>query len=462
MKLDFKQPRQDPDNQSYVVPTFGGEDRGPMAPELQSRLRKPMILGAAVIAIFVFGLGIWASVEKLATGITAVGEVRADSMRKTLRHREPGTVKQILVTEGQSVRAGQPLLLFNDVEARAAVDVLQNQYDSMVTQNARFMAEATGARTLVFPADVMARAAEPGVAQLIRDQQFLFSSRALLNESQAAVLAQRIEQQQTQVVGQQAQVDSIIERQRLTQEELDGYRKLNEQGFAPKTLVLRYEGNMAELAGRRGQLLSEIARLRQQMGETRLQLAQLRNERQSQSAEGLRDSQSRLADVIPRLTTARQSLDATVVRSPVDGNIFNLTQFTIGGLVGAGEVIMDVVPKGAPLTVTAMIKPEDVDEVRVGMPVKVRLTGLNQRFNDALDATVSVVSADRMTNDKSGIAFYRVDVRIDPGQLTKLKKGVKMTSGMPASVTVIGGKRSVMGYLISPITSTWDDAFREE
>ena len=462
MKLDFKQPRQDPENQGYVVPTFGGDDRGPMAPELQSRLRKPMIVGAAVIAIFVVGLAVWASLDKLATGITAMGEVRADSMRKTLRHREPGTVKQILVTEGQAVRAGQPLLLFNDVEARAAVDVLQNQYDSMVTQNARFMAEATGAKTLVFPADVMARAAEPGVAQLIRDQQFLFSSRAMLNESQAAVLAQRIEQQQTQVVGQQAQVDSIVVRQRLTQEELDGYRKLNEQGFAPKTLVLRYEGNMAELAGRRGQLVSEIARLRQQMGETRLQLAQLRNERQSQSAEGLRDSQTRLADVIPRLTAARQSLDATVVRSPVDGNIFNLTQFTIGGLVGAGEVIMDVVPKGAPLTVTAMIKPEDVDEVRVGMPVKVRLTGLNQRFNDALDATVSVVSADRLTNDKSGIAFYRVDVRIDPTQLSKLKKDVKMTSGMPASVTVVGGKRSIMSYLVSPITSTWEDAFREE
>ena len=462
MKLDFKQPRQDPENQGYVVPTFGGDDRGPMAPELQSRLRKPMIVGAAVIAIFVVGLAVWASLDKLATGITAMGEVRADSMRKTLRHREPGTVKQILVTEGQAVRAGQPLLLFNDVEARAAVDVLQNQYDSMVTQNARFMAEATGAKTLVFPADVMARAAEPGVAQLIRDQQFLFSSRAMLNESQAAVLAQRIEQQQTQVIGQQAQVDSIVVRQRLTQEELDGYRKLNEQGFAPKTLVLRYEGNMAELAGRRGQLVSEIARLRQQMGETRLQLAQLRNERQSQSAEGLRDSQTRLADVIPRLTAARQSLDATVVRSPVDGNIFNLTQFTIGGLVGAGEVIMDVVPKGAPLTVTAMIKPEDVDEVRVGMPVKVRLTGLNQRFNDALDATVSVVSADRLTNDKSGIAFYRVDVRIDPTQLSKLKKDVKMTSGMPASVTVVGGKRSIMSYLVSPITSTWEDAFREE
>lgn len=462
MKLDFGQTRPDPDNQGYVVPTFGAEDRGPMAKELQTRLRKPMILGGIVIAVFVFGLGLWASLDKLATGITAVGEVRADTMRKTLRQREIGIVKQILVAEGQQVKAGQPLLLFNDVEARAAVDVLQNQYDTMITQNARFNAEATGAATINFPAELMARIGQPAVAQLIRDQEFLFTTRRQVYESQTAVLGQRVEQQLTQVSGQQAQLDSIIEQQRLTQEELDGYRKLNEQGFAPKTLVLRYERSMAELSGRKGQLQADIARIRQQMGETRLQLTQLRNERQNQSAEGLRDSQTRLADVIPRLTAARQSLAATVVRAPVDGHIFNLTQFTIGGLVGAGENVMDVVPLGAPLTVTAMIRPEDVDEVRVGMTTKVRLTGLNQRFNDALDGTVSVVSADRMTNEQNGAAFYRIDVRIDPAELKKLKKGVQMTPGMPATVTVVGGNRSVMGYLISPITSTWEDAFREE
>ena len=461
MKLDFKPNRPDHD-QNYVVPTFGGDDQGPMAEELQHRLRRPMVLGAAVIGVFVIGLGLWASVDKLATGVTAVGEVRADTMRKTLRHRESGTVKQILVAEGQAVKAGQPLLLFNDVEARAAVDVFQNQYDTLITQNARFTAEATGKSAIDFPPDLMARMAEPGVAQLVRDQQFLFMTRQQLYQSQVSVLGQRIEQIQTQVQGQQAQVDSITEQQRLTQEELDGYRKLNEQGFAPKTLILRYERSMAELAGRKGQLLSEIARLRQQMGETRMQLGQLRNERQSQSAEGLRDSQTRLADVVPRLTSARQSLEATIVRSPVNGHIFNLTQFTVGGLVGAGETMMDVVPVGVPLTVTAMIKPEDVDEVHVGQIAKVRLTGLNQRFNDALDGAVSVVSADRITNEQNGAAFYRIDVRIDPVELKKLKKGVQMTPGMPATVTVVGGKRSVMSYLISPITSTLDDAFREE
>ncbi len=458
MKMDLGPVR----DQGYVVPTFGSDDQGPMNPHLRQRLRRPMVFGAIFIGVFVVGLGAWASLDKLATGITAMGEVRVDTMRKTLRHRESGTVKQILVQEGQFVRAGQPLLLFNDGEARAAVDVFQNQYDTLITQSSRFSAEALGAASMTYPADIMARMAEPGLAQMVRDQQFLFATRQQLFSSQAAVLAQRVDQQQTQIVGQQAQYDSILEQQRLTQEELDGYRKLNEQGFAPKTLILRYERTMAELAGRRGALQAEIARLRQQVGETRLQLAQLRNERQSQSAEGLRDSQSRLSDVIPRLTAAKEALAATTVRSPVDGHIFNLTQFTVGGVVAAGENVMDVVPVGVPLTVTAMIRPEDVDEVRIGMPAKIRLTGLNQRFNDALDAKISMVGADRMNNEKTGSAFYRVDLRIEPKELSKLKKGVRMTPGMPATVTVVGGNRSVMSYLISPITSTFEDAFREE
>ena len=461
MKFDLSTLTKPPARQDYILPTFG-EEQKEMAPELQERLRRPMLLGAGVVAVFVFGLGLWASLDKLASGVTAVAEVRTDSMRKTLRAKETGVVKQILVKEGQLVRPGQPLLLFNDVEQRAAVDVLQNQYDTLIAQNARFTAEAMNRAALELPAELTARMADPAVATLVRDQQFLFTTRQQLFQSQSAVLAQRIEQQQTQVQGLQAQLESVLEQQRLTEEELAGYRTLNERGFAPKTLILRYERSLAELGGRRGQLTSDIARTRQQMGETRIQLSTLQNERASQSAEGLRDSQTKLADVIPRLTTARQNLAATVVRSPVEGYVFNNTQFTIGGVVGSGEVMMDVVPKTTPLTVTAMIKPEDVDEVRVGMPAKVKLTGLNQRFSDSLDATVAVVSADRINNEKTGVAYYRVDLQIPPAELKKLKRGLQLTSGMPAQALIKTGDRSIMSFLISPITDTLEDAFREE
>lgn len=456
MKLDLE-----PINRGYITPTFGGDDE-PMAPELRRRLRRPMVVGGLVIGVFVFGLGLWASMSQIASGITAQAQVRADIQRQTLRHREPGTVKKILVKEGQFVRAGQPLLLFDDVEARAAVDVLQNQYDTLIAQNARFAAEATGQALLKMPEELTRRASDPRVAALIHDQEFLFATRRELFQSQSAVLDQRIEQQKTQIEGQQAQVDSIVEQARLTNEELDGYRKLNEQGFAPKTLILRYERSLADLGGRKGQLVADIARLKQQMGETRMQLASLRDERESQAAEGLRDSQTRLADVVPRLTAARQTFDNTVVRSPVDGYVFNLTQFTTGGVVGGGELLMDVVPAGTPLTVTAMVRPTDIQEVHVGMPARVKLTGLNQRFNSPLEATVTVVSADAITNDKTGRSYYRVDLRIPPTELKKLKPGVELTPGMPASALIKTGDRSVMGFIISPFTAVLEDAFREE
>jgi HlyD family type I secretion membrane fusion protein len=457
MKLDLT-----PVRPGYVTPAFGGDENAPMAPELQYRLRRPMVVGGAVIGVFVVGLGIWASLGTLATGVPAAAEVRADSQRKTMRHKESGTVKAILVKEGQLVHAGQPMLLFNDTEARAAVDVLQSQYDTLIAQKTRFTAEATGRQSMELPAELMSRMADPRVATLVQGQQFLFATRKELMQSQSAVLGQRIEQQLTQIQGSQAQVDSVVEQQRLTEEELAGYRKLNEQGFAPKTLILRYERSLADLGAARASWSRTSRGLKQQMGETRLQLASLRDERESQSAEGLRDSEARLADVIPRLTAARESLASTVVRAPVTGYVFNLTQFTVGGVIGAGEEMMDVVPSQTPLTVTAMIKPEDVDEIHVGMKAKVRLTGLNQRFNDALDGTVTVVSADRISNEKSGQAFYRVDIRIAPTELKKLKKGVKLTPGMPAMAQFVTGERSVMSFLISPITSTLEDAFREE
>ena len=471
MKLDLRAPKAQPHKsgppatvgpRAYVAPVFGGDEKAPMHPLLRERMRRPMIVGAGVIGAFVIGLGAWASVTELATGVSAMAEVRVETNRKTMRSREGGTVRSILVREGQRVRPGQPLLTFSDVEARAIFDVTQNQYDTLLAQAARFSAEATGRSALVFPPELLARTGDPRVAGLISDQQFLFTTRQQLFQSQAAVLAQRRDQLDSQIGGLQAQVASVDEQRALTNDELGGYRILNEKGFAPRTLILRYERSLAELAGRKGQLTAEIAKIRQQIGETRLQLTSLRNEQQSQAAEGLRDTQSRLSDVTPRFTAAKQTLESTVVRSPVDGYVFNLTQVTVGGVAGPGEVLMDVVPAGAPMMVTAMIRPEDVDQVHIGMDAKVRLSGLNQRFNDDLPAKVTVISADRITNERTGLAFYRVDLRIDPKDLSRLKRGVTLTPGMPAQALIVTGKRTVMGFLISPITDTLHDAFREE
>jgi HlyD family type I secretion membrane fusion protein len=296
---------------------------------------------------------------------------------------------------------------------------------------------------------------------MVRDQEFLFTTRLQLFNSQTAVLSQRLDQIENQIAGDQAQVASVDEQRRLTIEELDGYKKLNAQGFAPKTLILRYERTLADLGGRKGSLLADMARLRQQMGETRMNMVSVRDQRTSQAAEGLRDSETRIADLRPRLTAATQSLESTVVRSPVDGYVFNLTQFTVGGLVGAGEVMMDVVPANSPMVFEAMIQPQDIDQIKVGMNAHVKLAGQGARWHDPLPGKVTVVSADSITNEKTGRTYYRVDIRVEPKDLLKHAGGARLTPGMPAQAMIVTGKKTIMGFLISPITDTIHNAFRE-
>jgi HlyD family type I secretion membrane fusion protein len=457
MKLDLT-----PVRSSYVAPTFGGDDRLPIDPALQRRMRQPMIIGGAIIGVLVLGLGLWASLVPLANGITSQGEVRVESNKKTVRYREGGTVRQILVQEGQHVRAGQPVILFNDVQARAAYDVMQNQFDSLEAQAARFNAEATGKATPDFAPELLNRMSDPRVAGMIRDQQFLFTTRTQLFQSQNSVLSQRLDQLQSQIQGQQTQVASVDEQIKLTQDEMSGYQTLYDKGFAPKPLILRYQRSIADLAGRKGSLLSDIARLHQQMGETRMQIASNRDTRESQAAEGLRDTQSKMADAAPRLTAAKESLDQTVVRAPADGYVFNLTQFTVGGVTGPGEVLMDVVPANAPIIVTTQILPQDIDKVHVGMDARVRFTGLNQRWHSPLPAKVVMVSADKIINEKAGVAYYRADLRIDPKELIKLKKSAQITPGMPAQAMIVSGQKTVMGSLISPITDTLHGALHDQ
>ncbi len=450
-----------PLRQSYITPSFGAVEKSEPGDQLPHRVRHPMRVGAMVVAVGVLGLGLWASVTPISSGVQASGEVRVEANRKTLRHREGGTLRQILVKEGQHVKPGQVLLKFDDVQVRASYDVFQNQVDVATAQSARYQAEATGAPAINFPPELMARMSDPRVAGMIRDQEMLFTSRWQLFQSQAAVLGQRVEQQADTVTGLKAQAASIDEQVRLTREQLAGYQTLFEKGYASKNLILNYQRSLADLGGRRGQLTAEIAKTHEQMGETKMQLAALRGQRQSEAADGLREMQSRLADALPKLTAARQSLEGATIKSPVDGFVLNQSQFTVGGMAGPGEVLMDIVPDNSPLIVTVQVRPQDADDVRPGMPAKVRLSGLNQRWTNPMPATVTAMSADRIVNDKTGVSFFRADVRIDPKELARLPKDLKVAPGMPADALIVTGKRSVMGYLIAPITDTIHDAFRE-
>lgn len=458
MKIDFHAPAP----KAFVTPTFGDKDLVPTDGQMDPRIRRPIVVGSAVVGVFVVGLTLFAAVAKIDSAVVAPGQVRVEDNRKTIRHLGGGTVKAILVKEGQHVKQNQVMLTFDQVQPKAMNDVLQNQLDALMAQIARFQAEATGQRALVFPPELTSRATDPRVAGLMRDQDFLFQSRLQFFESQSSVLDQKLQQVETQIEGVQAQVDSLKESDRLTREELAGYQTLYEKGYAPKTLILRYQRTLAETAGRQGSLLSEINRLREQKGEARLQSTALREQRISQAADGLRQMQAGVAEVSPKLAAASQTLDSATVRSPVDGYVLDLTQFTIGGVVGAGERLMSVVPANAPLLVSVRIKPQDIDSVHDGMKARVRLSAFSSRTVPPVNADVLSVSADQLVDEKTGQGYFRADLRIPPAELAKLPKGSKLSPGMPAEAMIVTGNRSILGYMISPLTDTIRDALRED
>jgi HlyD family secretion protein len=448
--------------QPYVTPSFEDDGNLPLDPALVRRVRRPMIVGSAVVGIFVVLVFLWAAIAKIDSAVVAPGVVRVEDNRKTIRHREGGMVKAIPVREGQRVKPNQVLLQFDDVQARATADVLQGQSDALLAQTSRLQAEATGQRMLTFPPQLTSRATDPRVATVIRDQEFLFASRLSFFETQGEVLGQKLQQIQSQIGGVQAQIDAVNESDQLTREELAGYQTLYEKGYAPKTLILRYRRSLSDLAGRRGALVSDANRLREQMGETRLQLTTLREQRISQAAEGLRQMQTALAEVGPKLTAATQTLNNATVRSPSDGYVLDLTQFTIGGIVTPGERLMSVVPADAALIVSARIKPQDVDVVTPGMKARVRLSAFNASRTPPVDGEVMTVSADQLTDEKTGLGYFRVDLRIPPKELAKLPKGLKLSPGMPADAMIVTGQRTILSYVVSPLTDSIRDALREQ
>lgn len=456
MKMDFNAPKP------YIPPSFGDQDVVPLDPVLEQRLKRPIRQGAIVVGVFVVGLTLFAAVAKIDSAVVAHATVRVEDNRKTVRHREGGTVKQILVKEGQHVKQNQVLLTFDEVQPKASTDVLQNQYDSLLAQSTRFQAEVSGQPAMTFPQALTARANDPRVAGIIRDQELLFTSRLQFFETQTAVLSQKLQQIESQIGGVQVQIDSVNEQTRLIKEELDGFQTLYEKGYAPKTRILAYQRTLADLGGRKGSLAAEMNRLGEQKGETRLQMTNLKEQRISQAAEGLRQMQTGLSEVTPKLTAATQTLQAATVRSPADGYVLDLTQFTIGGVVAPGERLLSVVPADAPLIVTARIRPQDIDVVKAGMEARVRLSAFNARRTPPVNATVITVSADQLVDEKTGESYFRADLKIPPQELAKLPKGDKLSPGMPAEAMIVTGNRSILSYIVSPFTDTIRDALRED
>ena len=448
-------------NADAGTPVFDPSGEAENGEIVRLRLRRPILLGSIITLVLVLGVLIWASVSSVSGAVVATGTVNVEGNVKQLRYRDGGVVRRIFVHEGNLVHRGQVLLRFDKVTNQAGVDIYQSAYDTALAEIARYQAEATNARDIVFPASLTTRPDDPRATALITGQRSLFLTRMILYRSQAELFGGQIQQLQTQIGGMRAQATALDSQSALINDELKGVSDLNRLGYAPRSRLLALQRTAAELKGQRGALTSDMGRITQQMGNIRLQIAQLDDKRQTDAAEGLATSQQKLTDAMPKLRAAQESLTATDVVAPVDGYVFNLTQSTEGGVAQPGETLMQIVPINQPLEITVMVKPTDIAEVRVGMPARVTLTAYNPRTTPEVDGTVSLVSPDAAVDQATHATFYVVRVKIAPKDLARAGKDVHLSPGMPANVSIITSSRTIMGYLLAPIVEPLRSSLRE-
>lgn len=440
------------------TPTLATAD----AASLARSIRRPVLAGIAIIALFLGGFSVWGAVAPLAGGAMASGMISPDGSRRTVQHLEGGIVGELMVKEHDLIEAGAPLVVLEETQPRATYQMARGQYRSLLATYARLDAEQLLESAITFPDELTIDAGADGeIRKIIRSQQGLFDTRRAMHESKKKVLRQRIDQLGEQIKGLEAQVQSTTSQLRIVGAELEGKNTLLKKELIARPEVLRLEREEANIMGDRGEYIASIARARQQIGETELQLVAADAERAGEIAKELDRVRTELAQMSERVLASADVLKRTVIPAPISGRIVNLRFKTKGGVVRPGEPILDIVPNEEDLLIDARISPNDIDIVLPGLAAQIMFSAFTSRNLPRIDGHVRSVSADRLVDDKTGEPYYLARVEVGRDELAKLGSDMVLVPGMPAEVLIVKGERTMIQYLFQPFTDSLRRAFHE-
>jgi HlyD family secretion protein len=421
-----------------------------------------LVLGAFLVVFL--GWGLYA---RLDSGVYAPGTVAVYGNRQSVQHKDGGIVAELDVREGDWVRSGQVLMRLSADDLEANERATADQVYQLEALRARLMAEMNGQRTIVAPpefAGLSGREKESaGTALTIQQREF--ASRAADLGTQKAVLRQRENQLSEEIEGYRHQVSSNQSQQMLVGQEMDSLKDLQQRGLVPMARIRSLQRDSAQLTGSFGEYDATIAKTRQQIGETQLQSSELDRQRTSEASKDYSDVEMQLASAQPKLMDLRRQLERATIRAPATGRVLGLSIFTVGGVIAPGQKLMDIVPDGEPLVVDAKIQPNDAEDLKVGQTTEIRIPAFRDRRMPTLTGVVSKVSADSFVDEKSGAAFFTVEITVAPSQLHLIRelRGADsgLRPGLPVEVVVPLRHRTALGYLLDPLHGMIWKSFRE-
>ncbi|MEF9999789.1 MAG: HlyD family type I secretion periplasmic adaptor subunit [Comamonas sp.] len=418
-------------------------------------------IGLWTLALGFGGFLLWAAVAPLDEGVPSAGMVAIDTKRKTVQHLSGGIVNQVLVREGDKVREGQLLMRLDTATARANHESARQRYLGLRAMQARLTAEHADAAQLVFHADLHAAAADPLIRQHMQTQEQLFATRKHLLRSDLQSIEESIEGQRgmqqayTRMLGnRQAQQESLGE-------ELRNLRGLVSEGYAPRNRQLELERMVADSG-------SAIADLQGNTVRAQRSMAELRQRAFSRQQEQRKEVQTQLAEVDREVLAEQEKFKALSdelarleIRSPADGQVVGLAPQTVGGVIQPGQKLMDIVPGDAPLLLETQVAPHLIDRVRAELPVDVRFSTFAHSPQLVVPGKVQSVSSDLLTDPQTMMSYYLARIEVTAEGLQRLGKR-QLQPGMPVEVVFKTGERSLLTYLLHPLTKRIAASLTEE
>lgn len=425
---------------------------------VETSMETPRRVGM-IIFLLVFGFfGGWAALAPLDGAAHAPGSVMVRSNKQLVQHFEGGIVKELRVSNGDVVAAGQPMIILDNTQPMAQLEIAEGQYIALLALEARLIAERDGLDRVTYPDEISARGRD--AASEIASQDQLFRVRRASLAGSVEVYEQRIEQLQSRLGGMRALQQAKQELADSFAEELVDVRALLSEGFADRNRLRELERNGASLRGEAAELTAAISSAGIEIGETRLQILQLEREFQNEVASELAETQTRLKDINERIIALSDIVSRTVIAAPVAGIVNGMQVHTIGGVVPQGQPIAEVVPMSDELIVEARVSPMDIDRIAVGQPATLRFSAFSSAVPNIFGEVINV-SADAFTDQNTGMTYYTARVEVTPEGMANLD-GLTLVPGMPAEVFITTGSRTFLQYLMKPISNALARSFIED
>jgi HlyD family secretion protein len=417
-------------------------------------------LGLAVVILLAGGVGGWAAMTEISGAVIAPGMLVVDSHVKNVQHATGGIVGEILARDGDRVKQGALLLRLDPTVPAANLAVVSKALDQLAARKARLDAEQSGAEAIDFPDDLVARIDDNEVSELIAGESKLFETRRSARAGKKDQLQEQILQLEKEIAGYQAQTEAKVKEIKLVVTELAGLRELWQKKLISIDRLTGMEREATRLDGERGQLMATIAQAEGKIAEIRLQIIQIDLDHSTDVNQELREIDAKVGEFVERKVAAEDQLKRIDIRAPQNGIVQQSIAHTVGGVITQGQTIMQIVPDSDSLTVEAKIAPSDIDQLWPGQPVSLRFSAFNQRTTPQINGTLERTSPDITTDERTGMSYYTARISTTHDEIARLGD-IKLVPGMPVESFIKTKERTVMSYLVKPLSDQIARAFRE-